>query len=227
VCTEEMMRHADDAAIGFSEYFRGLVAHHDGHGDDVMDTLVAAHADGRLAEDELLATATTLVGAAYHNTRNHIATGVLTLLRHPDQLAALRADPSLARAANEEVLRYEPPVQLTLPRIALVDTTIGGVELAAGEQVCGFLNGAGRDPQRYERPDEFDIARTDGGSLALAHGIHVCIGAAMARMEGEIALRSFFTRFADVELVDEEPVVDEPGLPSTRGYQQIRVEIRG
>ena len=190
------MRHADDAAAGFSEYFRALVAQHDGHGRDVMDRLVAARADGSLAEDELLATATTLVGAAYHNTRNHIATAIFTMLQHGDQLAALRADPSLARAANEEILRYEPPVQLTLPRVALVDTKIGEVELEAGEQVCAFLSGAARDPQRYERPDELDITRTDGGSLALAFGIHSCIGAAMARMEGEVALGSFVRRFA-------------------------------
>jgi len=227
ICTEDMMRHADDAAAGFSEYFRALVAQHDGHGRDVMDRLVAARADGSLAEDELLATATTLVGAAYHNTRNHIATAIFTMLQHGEQLAALRADPSLARAANEEILRYEPPVQLTLPRVALVDTKIGEVELEAGEQVCAFLSGAARDPQRYERPDELDITRTDGGSLALAFGIHSCIGAAMARMEGEVALGSFVRRFAHVELVDREPELDEPGLPSTRGFKHIRVEVRG
>ena len=86
------------------------------------------------------------------------------------------------------MLRYEPPVQVTLPRVALVDTKIGEVELAAGEQVSGFLSGAARDPQRYERPDEFDITRADGGSLALAFGVHSCIGAAMARLEGEVAI---------------------------------------
>jgi cytochrome P450 len=226
VCTEEMMEHADAAAHDFSEYFRGLVAKHDGKGDDLMSTLVRAHDEGLIDEDGLLATATTLVGAAYHNTRNHIATGIFTLLQHPAELAKLRADPSLARAATEEVLRYEPPVQLTLPRLALVDVNIGESDVAAGELVCGFLSGAGRDPTRFERPDEFDITRTDGGSLALAHGIHVCIGAAMARMEGEIALRSFFTRFADVELVDHDPVLEESGLPSTRGFKRIEVEIR-
>jgi len=226
VCTEEMMEHADAAARDFSEYFRDLVAMHDGRGDDVMSTLVRAQEEGQIDEDGLLATATTLVGAAYHNTRNHIATGILTLLRHPDELAKLRADPSLARAATEEVLRYEPPVQLTLPRLALVDTKIGDSDLAEGELVCAFLSGAGRDPSRYERPDEFDITRTDSGSLSLAHGIHVCIGAAMARMEGEIALRSFFTRFAEVDLVDHDLILEESGLPSTRGFKRIEVEIR-
>jgi cytochrome P450 len=225
VCTEEMMRHADDAAIGFSEYFRALIAASDGSGDDLMARLISARADGTLDEDEFLATATTLVGAAYHNTRNHIATGIFTLLQHPDQLAALRADPSLARAANEEVLRYEPPVQVTLPRVALVDTMIGDVELAAGEQVSGFLSGAARDPERYERPDEFDITRVDGGSLALAFGVHSCIGAAMARLEGEVAIGSFFRRFPEVTLVDHEPALDEPGLPLTRGFTSIRVEV--
>jgi cytochrome P450 len=225
VCTEEMMRHADDAAVGFSEYFRALIAAGDGDRDDLMGRLITARADGTLDEDEFLATATTLVGAAYHNTRNHIATGIYTLLQHPDQLAKLRADPSLARAANEEVLRYEPPVQVTLPRVALVDTKIGEIELAAGEQVSGFISGAARDPARYERPDEFDITRVDGGSLALAFGVHSCIGAAMARLEGEVAIGSFFRRFSEVTLLDPEPALDEPGLPLTRGFTSIRVEV--
>jgi cytochrome P450 len=225
VCTEEMMQHADAAAVGFRAYFRNLVAETAGDGNDLMGRLMAAHTERELDEEELLSTATTLVGAAYHNTRNHIATGIYTLLRHPEQLDSLRADPSLARAANEEVLRYEPPVQLTLPRVALVDTQIGDVELRAGEQVCGWLSGAARDPQRYERPDEFDIRRPDGGSLALAFGIHSCIGAAMARLEGEVAIGSFFRRFEHLRLLDDEPELDAPGLPTTRGFRSIRVEV--
>jgi cytochrome P450 len=225
VCTEEMMQHADAAALGFRGYFRALVAESGGDGNNLMGRLIAEHAAGSLDEDELLATATTLVGAAYHNTRNHIATAIFTLLQHPDQLEFLRKNPDLARAANEEVLRYEPPVQVTLPRVAFTETTIGGVELRAGEQVCGLLAGAHRDPSRYENPDDFDIQRRDGGSLALAFGVHSCIGAAMARMEGEVAIGSFFKRFPSVTLVDHEPVLDAPGLPLTRGFVSIRVEV--
>ena len=107
VCTEEMMRHADDAALGFRAYFRDLVARSDGHGDDLMGRLVAEQAAGTLDGDEFLANATTLVGAAYHNTQPTSRTGIFTLLRHPDQLRILQQDPGLARAANEELLRFE------------------------------------------------------------------------------------------------------------------------
>jgi len=224
-CDETMMRHADESALGFREYFLGLLAAKSRDGDDLLSRLVAARADGELDEDELLATATTLVGAAYHNTRNHIATAVYTLLRHPEQLAALRADISMAPAAVEEVLRYEPPVQVTLPRLALRPVAIGGVELDEGEQVCGLLAGAQRDPDRYRDPDSFDISRSDGGSLALAFGIHSCIGAAMARMEAEVAVARFFARFDAVELVDDDPPLDLPGLPLTRGFTSVRVEL--
>jgi hypothetical protein len=88
-----------------------------------------------------------------------------------------------------------------------------------------LLSAAHRDPSRYRDPDRLDIDRDDGGSLALAFGIHSCIGAAMARMEGEIAIRSFCERFPDVDLIDEYPVLDPPGLPSTRGFTSIRVRI--
>ena len=224
-CDETMMRHADESALGFREYFLDLLSHKSPDGDDLLSRLVAARAAGELDDDELLATATTLVGAAYHNTRNHIATALYTLLRHPDQLAALRADPGRAPAAVEEVLRFEPPVQVTLPRLALADVTVGDVELPAGEQVCGLLAGANRDPARYRGPDAFDISRSDAGSLALAYGVHSCIGAAMARMEAEVAVDRFFTRFDGVRLIDEAPALDLPGLPLTRGFASVRVEL--
>ena len=140
--------------------------------------LITARDDGTLDEDEFLANATTLVGAAYHNTRNHIATGIFTLLQHPDQLAKLRADPSLARAANEEVLRYEPPVQVTLPRVALVDTKIGEVELAAGEQVSGFLSGAARDPRATSGPTS---STSRGSTAARSRSCSACTRASARR----------------------------------------------
>jgi cytochrome P450 len=125
----------------------------------------------------------------------------------------------------EELLRYEPPVQLTLPRLALADVEVSGVKIPAGDHVCGFLGGAHRDPTRYSRPDELDIDREDSGSLALAFGVHACIGAAMARMEGEVAIGGFFRRFRSVELIDEEPRLQTASLPLTRGFKSIRVEV--
>jgi cytochrome P450 len=225
VCDDEMMRHADTAAVEFCDYFRDLMREADGAGGDMMARLLSERDRGTLDEEELLATATTLVGAAYHNTRNHIAMGIVTLLRHPDQLAALREDPGLAKAAIEELLRFEPPVQVTLPRVALTEVRIGELTLSPGEQVCGLIGGANRDPGRYRDPERLDISRPDGGSLALAFGVHSCIGAAMARLEGEIAVTSFVTRFPRLTLLVEEPALDLPGLPLTRGFDSVPVEI--
>jgi cytochrome P450 len=223
---DTMMKHADEAAMAFRKYFAELIGANDPRGDDLMACLMSAHESGVIDEDELLATATTLVGAAYHNTRNHIATGIFTLLRHPDQLDLLRDDPERVRPAVEELLRYEPPVQLTLPRLALTDVDVGGVTVPAGDHVCGFLGGAHRDPSRYRHPDELDLDRDDGGSLALAFGLHSCIGAAMARMEGEVAIGRFFERFRSVALIDSEPQLQTASLPLTRGFESIRVEIK-
>lgn len=227
VCDDEMMRRADDAAIAFGEYFDGVINGSDGHSDsnDLATRLRVAQRDGDLDHDEMVGTATSLVGAAFHNTRNHIATGIYTLLQYPDQLALLRGDPTLAASAVEELLRFEPPVQLTLPRVALRDLRIGGVSMLEGEHVCGLLSAAHRDPARYADPDRLDITRGDAGSLALAFGIHSCIGAAMARMEGEIAIGSFVRRFSRIELLDDRPALDLPGLPSTRGFTAIRVAV--
>jgi cytochrome P450 len=225
VVDDTMMKHADDAADAFRQYFTGLIDATDRQGDDLMSRLISARESGTIDEDELLATATTLVGAAYHNTRNHIATGIFTMLRHPDQLRLLRKEPERAKAAVEELLRFEPPVQLTLPRVALTDVEMGGVTVRAGEHVCGFLGGAHRDPCRYRRPDQLDIDRDDGGSLALAFGIHSCIGAAMARMEGEVAIGRFFERFPSAELIDSQPQLQTASLPTTRGFTSIRVQI--
>jgi hypothetical protein len=227
VLDETMMKHADDAAVAFGQYFTDLIDTNDGRNVDMMARLIAARESGIIDTDDVLANATTLIGAAYHNTRNHIGTGIFTLLRHPDQLALLRDDPTRVKAAVEELLRYEPPVQLTLPRLATKDIDMGGVTVAEGEHVCGLLGGAHRDPARYQRPDELDVDRADGGSLALAFGIHSCIGAAMARMEGEVAIGAFFDRFESVELIDVEPRLQAASLPLTRGFERIRVEIKG
>jgi cytochrome P450 len=228
VVTDEMLVRADAAASGFSEYVRGLVERARAGGDSgMLGALVAEHDAGVVSDDELLAQATILVGAAFHNTKNHIAMGIWTLVRNPDQLDLLRADPRLARPAAEELLRYEPPVQLTLPRVAFDDVELGDHTIPAGDQVIGVIGGAHRDPARYEDPTRLDITRTDGGSLALAQGIHSCLGAAMARLEGEIAIESFVRRFPRITLLDEEPEVDVAGLPLTRGFRAIRVEVSG
>ena len=227
VTSEAMLQRADAAADGFRAYFRRIMDNRRAHPtDDMMGTMVAENdRTGALTDDEFLAMTTILVGAAYHNTANAIANGVWTLLRHPQQLALLREQPDRAKAAVEEVLRFEPPAQLTIPRVASEDVELGGVTIPAGELVCGVLGAAHRDPLRYRDPDQFDIARDDGGSLALAFGIHSCVGASVARLETEIAITGFIDRFADITMVDTEPALHTACLPSLRSFESLRVTV--
>jgi cytochrome P450 len=186
---------------------------------------VREHAAGNLDRQELAGTVTTLIGAAFHNTRNHIASGIYELLRHPDQLALLRGDPNLIAQATEELLRFDPPVQMTIPRITTTDIVMGDVTIGPGELVAGLISGANRDPARYADPDRLDIRRGDGGSISFASGIHSCIGAAMARMETQIAIGRFVQRFPSARLIDETPDIEPSAQPLTRGYKQIRIAL--
>jgi cytochrome P450 len=224
-CTDEMQHHADAAAVAFGGYAERIIAGKDGSGDDLVSCLVREHKEGNLDMHELVGTVTTLIGAAFHNTRNHIAAGIYELLRHPDQLALLQDDPNLAPQATEELLRYDPPVQMTIPRITTADIMIGDVKIGPGALVAGLISGANRDPARYSDPDRLDIQRDDGGSLSFAAGIHSCIGIVMARMEAQIAIGRFVQRFASARLIDENPEVEPHALPLTRGYKQIRVSL--
>ena len=224
-CTDEMQRTADEAAVAFGAYAEQIIAGKDGSGDDLVSCLVREHKDGNLDTQELVGTVTTLIGAAFHNTRNHIASGVYELLRHPDQLALLRGDPDLVPLATEELLRYDPPVQMTIPRITTTDVVMGDVKIGSGVLVAGLITGANRDPGRYSDPDRLDIRRDEGASIAFASGIHSCLGIVMARMEAQIAIGRFAQRFPSARLIDENPDIDLRAQPLTRGYQQIRIAL--
>jgi cytochrome P450 len=227
VTDDAMLRRADAAADEFRAYFGQIIANRRARpADDMMGTMVAENdRTGALSEDEFLAMTTILVGAAYHNTANAIANGIWTLLHHPAQLALLRAQPARAKAAVEELLRFEPPAQLTIPRVASEDVELGGATVPAGELVCGVLGAAHRDPLRYRNPDQLDIGRDDGGSLALAFGIHSCIGAAVARLETEIAITSFIERFTEITMEDTEPELHVACLPSLRSFESLMITV--
>ena len=224
-CTPEMLRKADDAAVAFAAYAERIVAGKDGSGDDMVSCLVREHRAGNLDPQEVAGTVSTLIGAAFHNTRNHIASGIYELLRQPDQLALLHSEPDLAPRAAEELLRYEPPVQMTIPRITTTDQVMGDVTIGPGELVAGLISGANRDPARYSDPDRLDIRRDEGASISFASGIHSCIGAVMARMEAQIAIGGFARRFPTARLINENPQIDLRALPLTRGYREIRVGV--
>ncbi|HXV93132.1 MAG TPA: cytochrome P450, partial [Pseudonocardia sp.] len=179
-------------------HFEHLRRHPD---DTVLSALVHAHdAERRLTEDELSSIAMLLLAAGFETTVNLIGNGAALLMAHRDQLELLRAEPARWPAAVDEVLRYESPVQRT-GRVARTATEVAGERVRAGNAVVVLLGAANRDPAVFAEPNRFDITRDDAGEhLAFSSGIHYCLGAGLARMEGEVGLRALFERFPDLRL---------------------------
>ncbi|RKT86122.1 Cytochrome P450 [Saccharopolyspora antimicrobica] len=168
-------------------------------GDDLVTALVDATEDqDRLSDKELIAMVFLLLVAGHETTVNLIGNGVLHLLRHPDQWAALRADPELVTGAVEEMLRFDGPVMHGTFRFTAEPMTIGGVEIPAGQIVWVGLAAANRDPEQFPEPDRFDITRDAHGHVAFGHGIHFCLGAQLARLEAHTALRGLIQRFPNL-----------------------------
>ncbi|MCM2410834.1 cytochrome P450 [Streptomyces sp. RKAG290] len=178
-------------------------------GDDLLSALIAARYedDKGLSPDELVGMAFLLLVAGHETTVNLISNGVRALLAHPAQLAVLRADFGLIDGAVEEMLRYEGPVETATFRFTREPVTIGSTRIAAGEPVLVALAGGDRDPARFPQPDSFDIRRDAQGHLAFGHGVHFCLGAPLARMEGRIAIRTLLERCPGLEL---DPDAGEP-----------------
>ncbi len=204
-----------DIGLSWDQYLRvesGLdgfntwLAEHLGHlkrhpGDDLMSQIIAAGDEGaRLDDEELRAIAGLVLAAGFETTVNLLGNGIRILLEHPDQLALVLANPELWPGAVEEILRLESPVQLSA-RIALVDTEAAGRPIAPGELVILYLAGANRDPAVFPDPHRFDVTRENAGKhLSFSGGRHFCLGAALARAEGEVGLRTFFERYPDARL---------------------------
>lgn len=170
-------------------------------GDDLLSTIVGVTDDdgSGLTESELLATALLVLGAGFETTVNLIGNGAGLLFENPEQRRLLRDDPSLWPNAVDEMLRYEPPVQRTA-RVANRPTTVSGSALGQGELVVTLLAAANRDPKVFSDPHTFDVTRSNAREhVAFSGGIHFCLGAALARMEGEVALRALFERFPDLQ----------------------------
>ncbi|MBP2585314.1 cytochrome P450 [Streptomyces sp. PvR006] len=207
-------------------YLAGLIAaKRENPGEDLLSALVHTVDEGgdRLTEQELVSLAFLLLVAGHETTVNTIGNAVRALFDHPDQLAAVRADPAgLAAGLVEETLRYDGPVATTTPRIALEDTEIGGVQVPRGAIVLIAMAGADHDPERFPDPERFDVRRSDARSnLSFGHGIHFCLGAPLARLEGEVALRTLLERCPDLA-PDGEPGEWLPGL-LIRGRRELPV----
>ena len=195
--------------------------------DDLLSDLIAVRdaEDDRLTEDELMSLAFLILFAGYENTVQLIGNAVLALLHNPDQMDALRKDPSRIPAAVEEFARFEGPALLAIRRFPTQDVTIGDVRIPAGETVLLSLSAANRDPDRFPDPDRLDIGRDAAGHLALGHGIHYCLGAPLARAETEIAVAALLERFEEIELLEAEPRW-RPSLRA-RGLIELPVSYRG
>jgi cytochrome P450 len=162
--------------------------------------LVRAEEDGdKLSERELIASVILLFVAGYETTTNLIGNGTRAFLLHPDQLQRVRDDRALVKSAVEEILRWDSPVQLTA-RVCLVDEAdVNGQRFVKGEEVMTILAAANRDPRAYDRPDDFDVTRTGPAPLSFSAGIHYCLGAALARAEGQIVFDSLLDRYSTIE----------------------------
>jgi cytochrome P450 len=188
-------------------------------GDNPFSRL-ASH--GAMTDHEFTANAALLIGAGFETTVNLIGNGIVLLLQHPDQLARLRDDPELWPTAVEEILRLDSPVQMTA-RTALCDVEMAGHRIAAGDMVGLLLAGANRDPLVFADPDNFDIDRPNARDhLAFASGIHACLGAALARVEGTTALRALFEAYPELQLSGPP---QRRGLVNLRGFARLPVKL--
>jgi cytochrome P450 len=200
--SRDMMR-ALPAALAFVRYLRKMFERRRiDPKDDLMTALVQAEEAGdKLSEDELLAMGFLLLVAGHETTVNLIASGTLALLEKPDQMEKLKEDPSLIGPAVEELLRYTSPVDMATERYAREDVEVAGTTIPRGELVLAVLGSANRDERHFENPDALDLARDPNRHLAFGRGgVHHCLGAPLARIEGQIAVGAFLRRFPEASL---------------------------
>jgi cytochrome P450 len=209
-------------------YFTGLLAaKRRSPTDDLVSALIAARDDeDSLDERELIAMLFLLLIAGHETTTNLIASGTLALLSQPAELARLRASPALLPAAVEELLRYANPLNHATERFTLEPVSIGGVTIPAREWVLCVTSSANRDPARFTDPDRLDLGRDASGQLAFGHGIHYCLGAPLARLEGEIAFGALLARFPALSLA--VPASSLRWRPSSliHGLESLPVRLR-
>ncbi len=218
----EQMLPIHQARDALADYLTAVLDDRRAHPrDDLISAIVQAEADGqRLTPDEALAFTVLLLVAGNETTTNLIGNGTLALARHPDQAARLRAEPSLWPTAIEELVRYDSPVQATI-RMARQATAIGGHAIAEGDAVIVLLGAANRDPAQFPEPERLEVGRRENRHLGYGMGIHYCLGAPLARVEGQIALAALLRAFPDLALVDDPP--EWTGTFALRGLARLRL----
>ena len=192
--------------------------------DDLITALVQAEEAGdKLSEHELVATIFLLLIAGYETTVNLIGSGALALLQHPEERERFERDPALAGSAIEEVLRYTSPLDLASQRFAREDLAIRDVKISQGDVVIAVIGSANHDETQFCNPEKFDITREPNKHLAFGQGLHFCIGAPLARMEGQIALQTLFRRFPNLRLAQEPKTLRWRKSLIVRGLEQLPV----
>ena len=196
----------DEASRAFDAYFRPIIqARRAAPRDDIVSALAQAEdEDEHLTERETLNMLRLLLAAGNETTTNLIGNGMLALLRNPDQLQRLRENPGLIPTAVDELLRFDSPVQADFRR-ALADCEVNGFEMRERDNIVLLLGAANRDPSVFKNPDQLDVGRGEGAHLSLGRGIHHCLGAPLARLEGRIALELLLERFPRIRLLDDRP----------------------
>jgi cytochrome P450 len=226
VVTPPMMDAGNRAVTAFIEYLRVLVdERRRDPGDyetDVLTRLIQGEQDGeRLTEKELYHQCIFMLNAGHETTTNLIGNGLWALLHNPDELARLRADPSLVPSAIEEMLRYDGPIQLNNRRLT-APVEISDRTLPEGTFVTIGIGAANRDPAQFAEPERFDVARKPNRHLAFGHGDHVCVGLNVARMEGRIAFGRLLARFASIELAGAP---ERDRRVRFRGFRRLPVRV--
>jgi hypothetical protein len=220
--TEHMMRAGPALRNHMAEMIAARRANPE---DDLVTDMVQAQAAGsELTEEDLIANLNILLVAGNLTTTDLIGNAVRLLLTHPEELAKLRADPSLVGACVEEVLRYEPPVDIT-GRIASRELEVRGCPIHPHQSMLLSLRGANRDPAAFEAPDRFDITRKQSPHVAFGGGAHLCIGAPLARLEARVALAKLLERFPNLHLADPDAAPEWRTLPFFRGLQRLELAV--
>ena len=206
VATPDKYERAAVSLAAMQDYFRRLLAaRRRAPREDLASALLAAEEqDDRLSEDEIVATSILLLFAGHETTTNLIGNGMLAMLRHPSEMARLRAQPGLAGSAVEEMLRYDGPSG-AMTRVALEPVDVDGVKIAAGDRLFLMINAANRDPRQFDDADRFDVARDPNRHVAFGAGIHFCVGAPLARLEAQIAIPALLAALPELELRTDAP----------------------
>jgi cytochrome P450 len=221
---EERMRKKDEVNAELGQYFSQLVDSRARQpGDDLISGLLTDHGpDAPMSRGDLLVTANLLLVAGHETTVNLITNGMLTLLRHPGVLDRLNDEPGLVITLVEELLRYEPPVQMRTNRTTVADIKLAGTTIPKGSPLALMIAAGNRDPSRFADPDRFDPARTDNAHFGFFGGIHYCFGAPLARTEAQVALQELARRLVNPRLVTDPPPY-RPN-PELRGPRHLLVE---